>query len=58
MSFQMGGVFGVSETAAALYLFHHVSGDHLEEVLLLPCYLPWFCVERVSVQKRKTIRAA
>src|SRR4030095_6453424 len=42
----------------ALYLFHHVSGDHLEEVLLLPCHLPWLCVENTERPNRKTIRPA
>ena len=44
--------------AAALYLFHNVPCDHLKEVLLLPCYLPWFCVENSERPNRKTIRSA
>src|SRR5678816_1341578 len=43
---------------AALYLFHHVSGDHLKEVLLLPCHLPRFCVENTERPNRKTVRSA
>src|SRR6266481_8893823 len=43
---------------SALYLFHHVSSDHLEELLLLPCHLPWFRVENTERPNRKTIRPA
>src|SRR6267154_259577 len=44
--------------AAPLYLFHHVSGDHLKEILLLPCHLPCFRVENTERSNRKTIRSA
>src|SRR5262245_27105841 len=42
----------------ALYLLHHVAGNHLEKLLLLRCDLPWFRVENTKRPNRKTIRSA